>query len=584
MLGPRNSTADASADLFQIVAALERRVTALEARLAASAVGDPVLPDVEPDSGDPSVVPVPAAGPRLPAMGRAVLVVAGAFLLRALTDTQVLTGTVGVALGLAYAVLIIILANRQARAGQRAEAGLSSLAAVIVVYPLLWETSTRLGFLPPHAAAAALVGVTGFGLIVTIRHDLYAVAWVFVAAALITTAGLCWLSAIPELFGGAAVVLGIGTLWIAYLRGWCGPRWPAAALANLLVLLLAFLAINEGDPAPGRPVPVAGATLVLAFALPTSYLASFFARALQRRHAASAFEILQTLGCVLVGVLGAVVVLRSRGHSLVGMGAIATVVGATSYALAFAFVRRKHGRGLNFFYFAWLGCVLTLIGTAFVMPAAAIPYLWGVLGLAAASTGGVFDRWTLRLHGAAYLLGAAAYTGLPVVAANTFLAPVGQTWHHLHVSGLVVWLLAAVGYGVLAFTQRGCELRTWERLPRALLALLALVGAGSVLVVALVNGMQGAVPGQGPAMVAAVRTGVITASAIALAAVSRGANLPELAWFVNPLLIVAGVKLLAEDLRRGTPVSLCVAFGCFGLALILSPRLRWRRVSHGDDR
>ena len=380
MLSPHDSTAPTHADLAGAIAALEQRVAALEVQLGLTTADTAARPPVDSAAAEPELARTATTGPRLPSLGRAVLVLAGAFLLRALTDTRVLTGTLGVALGLGYAIAIILLADRNVRHGNRAEAGLLSLAAVLVVYPFLWETTAKLGLMRPHAAVAALVGVTALGIFTTVRHGLLGVAWTFVIAALITTAGLCWLSPAPVLFGGAAVVLGIGTLWLAYLRGWRGPRWPAAVLANLLVLLLAALATHQGDPLPGRPQPGMTATLMLAFSLPATYLASFFGRTLHRRHEAGIFEILQSFGCLFAGVLAAVLVLVARGGSLAGMGWTAVAVGAASYAIAFAFVRRLQGRGLNFFYYAWLGFVLSLTGTAFVVPPPAIPYLSGSAG------------------------------------------------------------------------------------------------------------------------------------------------------------------------------------------------------------
>ena len=82
-------------------------------------------------------------------------------------------------------------------------------------------------------------------------------------------------------------------------------------------------------------------------------------------------------------------------------------------------------------------------------------------------------------------------------------------------------------------------------------------------------------------MVAAVRTIVLAVAAVAIAAGSRNVHLAELGWFVNPLLVLAGLKLLAEDLRRGTPVSLFLGFGCFGAALIAAPRLDVR-IGHDE--
>ncbi|HET9554410.1 MAG TPA: hypothetical protein VFP50_15715, partial [Anaeromyxobacteraceae bacterium] len=87
-------------------------------------------------------------------------------------------------------------------------------------------------------------------------------------------------------------------------------------------------------------------------------------------------------------------------------------------------------------------------------------------------------------------------------------------------------------------------------------------------------------PGAGAdaGLVAAVRTAVLAAVAIGLAALGRVRTLGEAGQLAYPALVVGGVKILLEDLHRGRPVTLFVAFGLYGLALIAVPKLRARRA------
>jgi len=593
---PKSRIAPGVEDLARTVADLEARIVALEEIIARQepAIGgslrasSAISPD-ERDSGGPegTAMPVgtgarPRTGARLPALGRAVLVLAGAFLLRALTDAGVVAGQLGVSLGLAYAILVIFFTDRAARAGRRSSASLYGIAAVLVAYPFIWETATKLELLDPAVAAAITALVTALGLGVTLRHRLRGAAWVFLGAALATATGLSWTSSAPVLFATLIVALGIATVWLGYIRGWTGPRWLTAALANGIVLLLILLAIRDGDPLPGRPHPASGAVFVLALALPASYLGSFFGYTLSGRREAGFFEILQSLGCLVAGYLGAVLLQRSSGGDIEVLGWPAIIVAAGSYAVAFVFVRRRQGRRLNFFYFAWLGFLLTVTGTALVLPDRWLPYLWGALGVVAGATGGHFDRWTLRLHCAAYLIGAAVVAGLPGVVFDAFLAPAADTWRRMGVSGLTAWLMAVLSYVLLVATQRHRALTAWRRLPRFLLVGPVLAGAGALLVSVLVGWLGAAVPGSQDALIAAVRTAVLAVTTVILAALGRNRDISELSWFVNPLLIATGLKLLVEDLRRGTPISLFLGFACFGIALIVAPRLRRRRADAGE--
>ena len=84
---------------------------------------------------------------------------------------------------------------------------------------------------------------------------------------------------------------------------------------------------------------------------------------------------------------------------------------------------------------------------------------------------------------------------------------------------------------------------------------------------------------EGPAGIAVLRTAVISVSAIFLAAIGRQRTLVEMSWLVYPILVAGGLKLLAEDLRHGSPVAMFVAFTCYGLALIAAPRLQRRSLA-----
>jgi hypothetical protein len=113
-----------------------------------------------------------------------------------------------------------------------------------------------------------------------------------------------------------------------------------------------------------------------------------------------------------------------------------------------------------------------------------------------------------------------------------------------------------------------------SRIPRFGAALLALLGLGWAAVSGLILATGGLPPqGDDPAVVAVVRTGVLAATAITLALAARRPLWNELGWPVVPLLALGCVKLLIEDMRRGTPLTLTIAFALFGTALIMAPRL-----------
>ena len=69
-------------------------------------------------------------------MGGTFLILAGAFLLRDLTDRGTLPQMWGVGLGLAYSLVWIILTDRAGATGKQLIAGFYGLSAVLIAYPL----------------------------------------------------------------------------------------------------------------------------------------------------------------------------------------------------------------------------------------------------------------------------------------------------------------------------------------------------------------------------------------------------------------------------------------------------------------
>ena len=217
--------------------------------------------------------------------------------------------------------------------------------------------------------------------------------------------------------------------------------------------------------------------------------------------------------------------------------------------------------------------VFLFLGSRLVANVNLLAMVWIALAVAAAFLGGHYDRVTLRTHSAVYLAAAAVQTGLMATAMDAFTAPAGSSWGTISVTGLVVLAVTMACYGILVMTQRGREVPNPRRIPRFTVAILSLIGGGSLLVIFLVKFLGDGISGADSATVAVVRTGVLATSAIGLAAAGKSKHLGELRWLVYPVLVVGGIKLLVEDLRTGRPLTLFLGFACFGTALIAASRM-----------
>lgn len=500
-------------------------------------------------------------------LGQTLLVLAGAYLARALTDGRVVPPEVGVALGLAYAAFWQLRADREAGRGRRVRATFLVVASGVIAFPLLWETSARFSLLEPRAACAALVAFFALGLGVAWRRELAVAGGALTAMALATAGAL--VVATRDLLAGFVALLAIAAAleWVAYRERWLALRWWAAAALDGVAFLLVVVATRRAGPPPGY-VPLAPEAAALALlALPALYVAGLAARTLRRGRPVTLFEVAQGTLAVLLGFGGAFRILSARGDSPVGLGVLALLLGALCYGAAFAFAERRPGQGRNFYFYSTAGGLLILAGTNVVVFGRALPFVLGGLGLLAALFGRRFGRMTLRVHSALYLAAGALETGLAAACAR---AVAGQTTGGLPAAAWVAALAAAAGWTVLATDPRAPRSGA-ARAPQLLLALLVVLALGKAAQAGLWAALGPRLAAD-PGIAAAVRTAVLAALALGLAA-ARRASWPELGWLVYPLLALGGVKLLLQDLREGRPATLVLSLALYGAVLVLASRL-----------
>ena len=507
-----------------------------------------------------------ALGKLLPLGGRTLLVLAGAFVLRALTEAGAVPVAIGVGLGFAYAGTWILMAERAGRAGERLSSGFHGVAAAAIGFPLLFEASGRFGLLSPVAAATLLALLSAVALGVAAARNLEGLAWVLAlggtgtAIALMAVAGGRLAPAALYL-----VLLGVATLWLGYVRDWVLLRWPVAFAADLAALVVALSATRpEAAEGPGAAFLVQAALLAL-------YLGSLATRTLFLQRRVVPFEVVQTVGALLVGLGGAVFVAGRSGIGQRGFGAVALLLGLPTYAVAFAFVEHRQRIRANFYFYSSVAMVFVLAGTWLVFATQGLALFWAAAGVASGWLARRQKSSTLAVHGAVYACGSALAAGLSDRAVEAaFSGPVGSSLPSLS-SALVLALLVATGW-----MTGGVPRETFSaRLPRlALMAAIALfaaaLGAG-----ALVPLVAGTGVGSG-ATAATTRTAVLVAVALALAWAGRREAWDEARWLVYPLLGLTGLKVLFQELPQGRPATLVVTFALYGAALILVPRLRHR--------
>jgi hypothetical protein len=555
----------------QELRALRGRLDRLEAGAGLGqvrAAGSPAADRRESGVGDAAAPAAPAraaaglegAGP-LAVAGRVLLVMAGAYLVRTLADAGVLSLQAGAALGLGYALAWMALAHRAAAAGRRPMAVVHGLTTGLIAYPLLWETSARFKALPAPLGFLLVTLVMAVALLTASRHGLSAVAWGH--AGLAATSTLALLAVSHDLGTGTAALLAQAAVveTVAHGRAWPGPRILAATAANAGTLVLVWLAGRPQGLPEGYPALSTAPAVALALALPALYLLSMAARTLREGRSATAFDVLQFAAGVAIGFRGAERILLARGAPTAALGAAALALGLLGYTVAFAFVERRRGHDVNFYFYSTAGGLLTLLGSLELLGAGGRSLVCATAAFAAAWLGERFGRTTLRFHAAAYLVVGGAVSALFRVA-----------WDGLFGSprlpspaGLAVGASAVLCYLVLA---RGAIPAAWGVAPRVAVGLAAVWSLAGLAV-----GGAATAAGATPTLRAALGTALLAASAVALAAAARRWRLIELPWLSYGVLAVGAAKLLVQDYPLGRPGELAAALLLYGAALLLAPRL-----------
>jgi len=320
--------------------------------------------------------------------------------------------------------------------------------------------------------------------------------------------------------------------------------------------------------------------MAIALALFVLYLASFAVRTLVRHRNVTVFEAVQTVAVLTIGFGGAARIARATASGLGVLGGTAMALGLASYAVAFVSVDRRSGRGKNFLFFTSLALILLVYGSFVAVPTALLAPLWGAFAVATAILGGRFDRVTLRAHAAVYVVCAAMVSGMLGIATTALVTATGSL-SHFTPTALVALVSACASYVMIATTQASVDTPWKARLPRLVTALVAVLGIGALIVVFVGRVFLG--DATDLAEMAAIRSAVLAGAALFLAAAGGQPRHRELGWLVYPVLAVAGFKLLLDDLQHGRPVTLFIAFACYGVALIVAPRLLKRGSSVPDS-
>jgi hypothetical protein len=495
--------------------------------------------------------------------GRVLLIFGGAYLLRAITDFQFVPTALGIFMGATYAVFWLFMAYRRGGiVSQRTGAAFFGGTSVFLTLPLLHEATTKFGLLSDIEGIAALFVYCALAMTVAVLREVKSLAWLVTAGG-IATAGASLValhSAVPV--AAFLLALGLGSLWAEYWRRWLGLRWLGALGANLGVLALVVLSRSDRwEIEPGLP-------FVFAVVLLAIYLSSFTYQSHIRGQLLSLFETVQALCAGGIVFAAAIMAYQSGQLGITTAGVLSLVLGAGGYALAIARETREL-RYRNFFYYSTFGMVFAVAGTGLLLPLDWAAVIWALMAVTMAWFSGRNGWVSLSLQCTFLLVVAGGGSGLLAIGFEALIGDPANGWVDLHYSHVGI-SLATVACLFIPVAQKSDRWGTLAGMPQLLVLALSVCEVGGLIVTvgaAVFAGIE--TPEPNLAVLAALRTAVLSVAAVTLALSSRYRRWPEARWLVYPVLVLVGIKLFVEDFPNGEPASLFVALAFIGSALLL---------------
>ena len=556
--------------------AVERRLAALEGLAPAGAPGPATAPGA-PAAASSEDAALPSFGGALALTGRSLLILAGGFVLRSLTESGILPPALGVALGVLYGAAWLYFAGRAANSGTALGATFHGLTSAVIVFPLLVEATAKFKFLSPAASAAAILAIAALGLAIAQRRDLANLAWIVTLGSAATALALAVSTRAVVLFAVVLFLLALAAFGAGWRRRWTGPGWTVVAILDGFLLLLTT-AVLVAPPEQSAQLVRPTGLIALLLALAALSFGAFIARTWSSGGPVLRGEIAQGAAACLVGFGGALAVTHRAGAAATVTGIVGLVLAAAAYGASFTFIDRIEGRRVSFVFYTTAALAFTLLGAFSLWRGSALAIALSGAALATAWIGSRRARETLSLHATIYLVAAATAAGMGGLAWTAMLRPGGPAPAAITPALLVVVAVAAV-FCWLPVASHG---RTWGSLARGTKAIgmiVLLLGLDEIAVALAVPRLPRGEDGQASAAALAVlRTALLSISAVVLPLLARVGRLREAAWLVYPLLVAGALKLLFEDLRTGRPAALVLSFALYGGALILAPRLAKRNA------
>ena len=542
--------------------ALEQRVAELESqqKSAPQLVTAPVERPRPPATwrGFP---PVETPAGVVPVIGKAVLGIAGAYLLRALVESTRVPKLPVLFIAILYACLWMLWAVRTHAAGRVASVTYA-ITSALILSPMLWESTVRFQVISPALASVVLVAFVVFAVALAWQRNLQLIPWVATLATVITAVALIVESRDLVPLTVSLLSVALTTEIAACLGHRLSLRAIPALAADFAVWLLVYILASETIP-DGYHSSSALSLATLSLALLAIYGGSIGLRSFILRQRLTIFEIAQGIAAFAVATYGT---LRATHNSAaLTLGILFLLLAAACYWEALSRCSEE-SQSRNRRVFATWAAALLLGGNFLLFPANIQLLFLCATAVAAAFLYTITSKLSLGLHASFYLAGAVAISPLPSYVENSLAGTVPSS------PDLLLSPVALSALICYAIGSRHAEARPKRRLLWIVPAIVVAFTAAALIVESIAaTGL-----GHDPSRLSVIRTVVICVLALALGFLGSRWHRIELGWVAYGAVAFGTIKLLFEDLRFGNAASLVVSLLFYGLVLILLPRLTRR--------
>ena len=494
--------------------------------------------------------------------GKAMLGIAGAYLLRAVAESNFASSSAVAAVAIVYALAWLVWASR-ANGGDWLTGSVYSCTSALILVPMLWELTLRFGVLTAATSAAVVAGFVTAASLLAWKRELVPVSWVANLTAAVLALGLAIASReMVPFIGVLLVMVSIGEYGAVRGRA-SGVRIVVSLAADAAIWALIFI-YSSAESARASYPQLHSATLIApGIILFLLVGVTVIYRTVIARERISVFETMQTMAAFVLAACS--LTYFGPSASAVGFGIVCLVLAGAGYALAGLRFRGNEDRRNLAVYASWSGA-LTLAGCMMCLPAKTQAPLLGAWAVAASWAGVRVLRLHVELHGLVFLMAAAVSSGLLswVIGELAGTSPGAA----LLAAYFITFCAVACYAGAVRNPGEGWRQQTMVILFAAM--------ATAALTALLVQGLMGLIALKvipGAHHLAFIRTLTICVAAMGLSFCGARWGRAELTKIGYVTLALLAVKLAVEDLWHGQLAFIAGSIFLFAITLIVVPRM-----------